>query len=379
MPTLPYLVSGIVTDSDSNAEANVNIRIGKVLVTTDSDGKYIIDLAEYGYVANSTITYSAEDKYRNETANGTIVLTGDSQTLDITLSERDDVQVVPGNRDTQVFNIGAKAISKLNPFPVRETNPTAFQNYFLEISRGNVPGASLIHKFGNAPDFDTGDNMVSVWDGVDDGDLDVTVYTYSTTAAIDSISSDNDTDTQNIEIQGLDSNFNLVTQIITLTGQTRKAMTTDLIRVFRMKNISSTNNAGHIYCYENVATTGGKPNTASLVRAVIQPLANQTLMAIYTIPAGCTGYLTSFYAGTAGANKSSNYKVELRARPAGQVFQIKHLSNLADSGTSHWNHLYQAPEVFAAKTDIEMRCQVLAAGVTAATVSAGFDIILLNN
>ncbi len=38
----------------------------------------------------------------------------------------------------------------------------------LSIARGNVSGLSFIHKFGNAPDFDSGDNIVSIWDGADD-------------------------------------------------------------------------------------------------------------------------------------------------------------------------------------------------------------------
>ena len=71
-----------------------------------------------------------------------------------------------------------------------------------------------IHKFGAAPDFDSTDGFVTVWDGADDGGTDQMSYQYSATAAIDSISSSDDTDTEPIEIQGLDTDYNVVTQTI---------------------------------------------------------------------------------------------------------------------------------------------------------------------
>ena len=99
----------------------------------------------------------------------------------------------------------------------------------LSIAKGDVDGYSFIHKFGAVPDFDTADAEVTVWDGADDGGIDEMDYTYSATAAIDSLSSSDNGDTQDISVQGLDSNYDLVTQTITLTGQTRKALDTDLI------------------------------------------------------------------------------------------------------------------------------------------------------
>jgi hypothetical protein len=111
----------------------------------------------------------------------------------------------------------------------------------------------------------------------------------------------------------------------------------------------------------------------------MQPGNNQTLMAVYTIPDGKTGYMRDWYASVAGANKTTNYIMELRARPTGKVFQLKHKSSLSDDGTSYIQHKYEEPEVFAARTDIEMRCQLTASGATAAAVSAGFDIVLVDD
>lgn len=248
----------------------------------------------------------------------------------------------------------------------------------LAIAQGNVTGASFIHKFGAAPDFDTTDGAVTIWDGAEDNTAwENMVYNYSTTAAIDSISSSDAGDTVDIEIQGLDSNYDLVTQTITLNGQNRVALTTNLIRVFRAKNVGSTDLAGHVFVFENDTLSSGVPDDPELIRAVIQPENNQTEMAVYTIPNGYTGYMRDWYATTAGASKTTDYIIRVKARPFGQVFQLKHRSAITETGTSTYQHRYEEPEVFAAKTDIEMTAEMTAAGATAAAIAGGFDIVLV--
>ena len=260
------------------------------------------------------------------------------------------------------------------------TNPNGDVYYNadgLAIARGQVSGASCIDKFGKAPDFDTADGFVTIYDGANDALLGSAMqYTYSATANIDRISSDNGGDNQDIEIQGLDSTFALLTQTVTLTNQTPATIPTALIRVFRMKNVGTTNNAGNIYCFVNSAVTSGKPNTQTNIRASIQIGLNQTLMAVYTIPAGKTGYMDSFNVGIASAIKTSAHIVHLLARPTGQVFQIKHATAVNGAGTSHIQHRFPEPPSFAEKTDIELQVNTDA---NAAAVSGGFAIRLFDN
>jgi hypothetical protein len=250
----------------------------------------------------------------------------------------------------------------------------------LAIAQGDVTGTTFVHKFGNAPDFDTTDLTVTVWDGAEDGTTwENMVYDYSTTADIDSVSSSNAGDTQQVTVVGLDTNYAEVSQTVTLNGQTRVALPTSLIRAYRAFNANSTNFAGHVFTYVNGATTGGVPNNNNDIRAIVDPVNQQTEMAIYTIPAGKTGYMRSWYAATAGASKNANYFVTIRAREFGGVFRVKHTSALNETGTSAYQHRYEEPEVFTEKTDIEMTVSILGTGVTAASVSAGFDLVLVDN
>ena len=257
-----------------------------------------------------------------------------------------------------------------------DVNPTHFH---LLLSMGSIDGKSYVHKFGNAPDFDTGDNSVNIWDGANDGTLNAMQYTYSTTANIDSISSGDSTDTQVVEIQGLDSAGLLTTQEATLAGSGYVALGSPLIRIFRMKNMGATDFTGNPCVYVSGPTTDGVPDTASDVRACINDGNNQTLMALYTVPANKTVFLESWFASAAGANKTTNYVVDLRARPSGGVFQLKHRSAIEDGGTSHIQHRYQNPERFNEFTDIEMKVQITENNITAASVSAGFDLIVVDN
>ena len=247
----------------------------------------------------------------------------------------------------------------------------------LAIAKGDVVGHTFIHKYGRSPDFDNTDGDVSIWDGADDGGTDEMQYNYSTSAIIDSIVSSNAGDTQDIEVQGLDTNYALVTQTITITGQTRKALDTSLIRVFRLVNVGSTDVAGNVYCYENTALTAGVPTDTTKIRAMIVDGNNQTGMAIYTVPAGKTGYLRQWFASSSGAKKTTNYLIKLKARPFGQVFNLKHSVSIADDAP--YMHPYIEPQIFTEKTDVEMTAFVTDTGITAASVSGGFDMVLVDN
>jgi hypothetical protein len=249
----------------------------------------------------------------------------------------------------------------------------------LAIAKGEVSGSTFIHKFGNAPDFDQSDGVVTIWDGADDAHINQMNYVYSSTDDIDSVSSDDAGDTFDLQVFGLDANYNEINEIVTLQGQTRVPLVNSYLRVFRMVNTNSTDNVGHVYCYVNGAITGGIPDDPTTVRAVIQPGNNRTLMAVYTVPAGKTGYMRDWYAATSGANRNSNYPMQLRARKLGGVFQLKHIWSLADNGTSSYQHKFEEPEVFTEKTDIEVRGEMTTSGGTLASVAAGFDLVLVDN
>ena len=249
------------------------------------------------------------------------------------------------------------------------------------VALGAVDGYTSINKFGATPDFDQDDGEVAIWDAANDAvAFNAMTYTYSTTADIDSLASSSASDIGSIEVQGLTAALAAVTQTITLTGQTRVALTTPLMRVFRMKNVGSTNFVGNVSCYvTNSPTSSGVVTDSSHVRAAVLIGNNQTQMAIYTVAAGKKLSIESLYAYSAGASKTADYVIRLYARPTGEVFQLKFEAAIIDGDSAYLEHPYPCPLVFAAGTDIEMRVEIPAGTADSAYITAGFSGCLADN
>ena len=219
-----------------------------------------------------------------------------------------------------------------------------------------------------------------MWDGAEDGTAwELMNYVFPTSATIDSISSTDAGDANTVTLQGLDTNGDEVTQQVTLNGQNRVALTTPLLRFFRGYNDNGTEFAGHIIVYDNTAISGGVPTDKTKIRGVIHPEEQQTEMAIYTIPSGKTGYLLGGYCSTAGAKKSSNYVIKFQTRSENGVFRTQQKVALEDGGTSFIQFDYAIPQKLEALTDVKVQAKMTAGGVTGASISAGFSIVLIDN
>ena len=251
----------------------------------------------------------------------------------------------------------------------------------LSIAQGAVEGTTYVHKFGEAPLFDTADGEVTVWDGAEKGTAwELFNYVYSTTADIDSLSSSDAGDTHEILIEGLDASYNEVSQTIVLNGQTRVPLTTNLIRVFRAYNDNGIDLAGHVFVYVNGALTLGVPTIKADIRIVIDPDNQQTEMALYTVPAGKTAYMRSFYIATTGGSKLSGYAFRIISRIFGKIFRTKHTLGLSEISPTPYQHEYVEPQIFTEKTDIEMKVTSIASPAAIGnSVSAGFDLVLVDN
>lgn len=231
----------------------------------------------------------------------------------------------------------------------------------LAIARGDVSGSSFISKFGQNENIGTG-AYEDIWDV---GGL----YTWPAdgTAPITHIDSDNAADTEPIEVQGLDINGAQVTQTKTLTGTTPVALDTPLWRVFRLKNTGTSNTAGNVQAI-NAGDT--------VIYAQIQGDNNQTLMALYTIPAGITGYLVMGGASLVGLTRSYSLDGRFYMRPFGGIFQLKHTFGVSSDGTSTFQHEYKIPLPIAEKTDLRVSAISSALG---GVLNVTFDIVLEDN
>jgi len=253
--------------------------------------------------------------------------------------------------------------------------PPLAKDYYQEIAAGNVTGVSPVNKFGagNIPAGTTAD----VWDGSSVQ----AVYAFPTTATITHIRQATDQAAmrgETIQIQGLDANWDLVVQTADLDATnttTEVELTTPLLRVFRMKVHANVVISANIWA-------GATGVAAATAKAIIRDDHNQTLMAIYTVPAGKTAYMTQWYAdNTPDATKiPDSVKFDLRAadRAAGYEFQVKSQRGISLQGAG-FIHEFKPYLKFTEKTDIKILAKVVGSVGKDGNPHAGFDLILVDN
>ena len=233
----------------------------------------------------------------------------------------------------------------------------------------NLPaGFGQIHKFGAVPAMsqDTNgtiwdeDDTIYPWATIDSNG----VLTVSVVAPNNEDSAQTTHDGDSVEIQGLDSNYNLQTETVTISGSSATT-TNSFKRVFRARFAAAT---GFDPNAERILIQSGGTTVAKILED-----QGQTLMAIYTIPAGYTGYLMRL---DVTANGTATGSFKLFARPGGVgSFQLKHVAEVNGVGGPYQLE-YPIPQSFTEKTDIDARMHTLSNN---GRYTCTFDILLVDN
>ena len=247
----------------------------------------------------------------------------------------------------------------------RRRNPLVDAN--LLIPMGVFPGVGCINKFGrNILVTDAADE--EVWDGA-------APYVFPATALMTKLSQTTDQTAmraQTIEIEGLDGDMAYVKQNVVLDGTlTTTAVTlgTALKRVFRMRCLS--------------AVVGDSPirlhNTAeNQDYAIILAGANQTQMAMYSVPTGKKAYMTGYYATInpgVGNPTALNIAIYVVDNANGYAKQLKHSVGLDLDFTAHIQHDFKPYIEIPAQADVYVVASPTGAN---ADVQAGFDLIVVD-
>jgi hypothetical protein len=245
------------------------------------------------------------------------------------------------------------------------------EEFYLQVARSQIAGHEFNFKFGFNPDVDNA--LETIWT---QGGL----YSYLSAATILKVSSSSTADTaagtgaRTVEIFGLDGNYNEISETVTLNGQTAVNTTNSYLRINRgvvRSAGSGGQNAGVIYAGTGTVTAGVPANTYLSI-AISD---NQTLMALWTVPAGYTAFLLQTDVTVATTQNNKYCTAKLVARPYGEVFQVKDAFVKSQSTT---NQVYTVPLVFEEKTDLEWRAIGDSAGADIA-ISAAMDIVYIKN
>lgn len=228
----------------------------------------------------------------------------------------------------------------------------------INISRSLMSNVTYTHEFGATPQISNGVTS-TIWDVTD------TIYPWSAFATPGVLNIDrtvSDAANTVVRLEGLDSDYNVVTEDITLTNLSNNTGT----QVFaRLNNAyvqsNSGTNAGNITIQIGTTTVG-----------LIRTGKGRTMMSVYTIPAGYTGYLMQ---GIATLQKGEGMTVEFYIRPYGGIFRIQHEAEVSgDAGP--YNYKFEIPSRLPAKTDLDVRAIARTNNIRA---TSAFDIILIRD
>lgn len=238
----------------------------------------------------------------------------------------------------------------------------AFKNYIwdeqfdLNISRGKVRGAQSIHKFGATPSQST-NTTATIWD------VSNTLYPWSafdTPGVLVAAQANVSDNGKVVRVEGLDENWNLTSEEFTLSSSGTVTGTKIFKRAYRAYLLTTVTNVANISF-----SRGG----TEVVR--ISAEAGQTLMSVFTIPAGCTGYLYQIN-GSAQASADGTAFLYIRYDTVATTFRTAHTFEI---NQNNYNYKFTFPLALPEKSDIDLR---LTTRSNNGRFTSSFDILLVD-
>lgn len=209
---------------------------------------------------------------------------------------------------------------------------------------------SYEHKFGSNPNLVSGTQTIWTQGGS---------YPWNAfnTAGPLTLQSTNALDIFDVRIYGLDSNWELQEEVITLTGTTPVVTTKSWKRVYR--GVAYQTNAGTI--------------TASIAGSVVLHIEEgkgQTLMCVYTVPSGYRAFGVQFTVGV-GKGGDAEFQMFTRNNDAQtEAFRVRAQLELYEST---FTQTYAVPVLLKERTDIDLKAVTSGNNFPA---TGSFDLIL---
>ena len=245
-------------------------------------------------------------------------------------------------------------------------------NFTLDVSPGVIDGHRGVLKFGRNEAVSSVEEDIWSVGGI---------YPFSTAAeAVRVKAGGNAADNARgsgaraVMIEGLDQNWTEASEVVTLAGSRASAPTqTRFIRVYR----TYVTDVG-TYCGNNIGNINIESTTSLGTLCRIAAGIGQSQMAIYTIPAGKTGYLKRLHLVTENS-ANGNFRIWQRknADDVTAPFSGKRLVFATDNLNRLFQVEYKHYISFPAKTDIWVSGS--ARGGNKSKMAASFDLILVDN
>ena len=236
------------------------------------------------------------------------------------------------------------------------TKVGAYEPFDLQVARTQIMGHSTVNIYGYQTSVTT--SVIPLWENA-------TTYTYPSSAITMNLAGTSG-DTAKITIVGLDANYLQISETLTLSGATAVPTVNKYFRINSMfvTSGSASNPSGAVTLKDVTNTT-----TYAQINAGI----GRTQMAIYTVPAGYTLYLSRVNAYTSFNGNNANY-VTYRNQ------SVSSSGVVSVTQQSPFTQFYEAqrvmPRPFTEKTDLQIQ---FSTSTGTAAISVAVECFLIQN
>lgn len=246
----------------------------------------------------------------------------------------------------------------------------AFEPFDLQVARGQITFHEAFCQFGI--NGDVGTSLETVWVG---GGL----YTFPSSATTTTISSSSANDTsagtgaRTVFVDGLNADYERVTETASLNGQTGVTLTNEYLRVNKITVLtagSGGTSAGSIYVGTGTVTTG----VPAVILNRTGSSSNESESGFYSVPEGYTAFINRWTMSSSNPTANAATRFVLRVRPYGGVFGYKAVYNLPGNGIYECEAAYPLP--LPEKADLDVLALTSA---DAAYVSTQLQMVLVKN
>jgi hypothetical protein len=242
--------------------------------------------------------------------------------------------------------------------PSSITRVGTYEPFELQVVRGQIENHKTVFKFGFNPDVNG--SVETIWDVGG-------IYAYPSTAVVMTVTTDAGTPANDngvvVTVEGLDGDCNEISEEVTLAGAGTADTTKTFFRVNRAYVSGSQEPTG------NLNITNGGTTYARITLG-----ENQTLMALWTVPAGYTGFLDHVNIATGTTFANQYVTAELVQRQLGGVFRAMLKQTLGSGGVADFVIRY--PILIPEKTDLEIRASSSGSNNL---ISANFSMVYIKN
>jgi hypothetical protein len=218
-----------------------------------------------------------------------------------------------------------------------------FEPFELQVSRRQIPNHRTITVFGYNSDLDQTEESIWPDGGIVPHGQAASVLQVSSSSASDAAAG---VGARTVLIEGLDANYNEISEVVILGGQTA-VPTTKTYHAINNMIVLSVGSTGHNVGAINIGTGTVTSGVPAVLWDLIGPTYNQRTTAHYTVPAGYTAYLAKgvFTAGQVSGSSAVTGKLNV-SDPSG-ITRVTAITTL-NNGSVEYTFVYpvELPEKY---------------------------------